>query len=705
MDPRWWLIILLVAVGLGMIIFVHELGHFTVAKLCGVKCEKFYLGFDIAGWKLCRFRWGETEYGIGVLPLGGYVKMLGQEDNPARLKEEIERAKAVQSLGPSASGDSADPNKMPGDQPVDLAAAEAALYDPRSYLAQSVPKRMAIISAGVIMNLAFAFATAVVAYLIGVNEFPCEVGPLQAGYPAWQADLRMGDRMIEINGKPTYRFQDLRTRIPLSDKNTGAAMRIERPGLAEPIELTIHPSRKNLLPVIGVVNARSTTLLKSAGWLKGDRIQPCMPGSPAASAEPGFELGDKIVKVDGTAVETESQLREALSARRAKPIEVTVERAVDDGKATKRLTIEVAPSPMWRLGLVMEMGPIVAVQEGSPAAHAGLQSDDVLVAIDGKSVDDPMTLPNRLWAQVNNAVADGEPAPTVTVTVRREDKTLDVPVTLRQTDAYETPFFPNSPVSVPSLGVAYQVSSTVAAVLPDSPAATAGIAPGDVLEEATLLPPDEAAMGREGLEPGDVNEVTADFSEHAYDWPRFFDAIQHWLPGSKVKLAFKGDKTVELTPVEVSDWFNPDRGFVTQPLEFTLTAKSLGEAMKLGGAETLEQATLVLRLLRRLSGGQISAKVIGGPITIAKVAADAAGKGISAFLIFLTMISATLAVINFLPIPVLDGGHFVFLLYEGIRGKPADERVQLILSYVGLFLILTLMVWAIGLDIGLISRN
>ena len=82
-----------VLVGLGFVIFVHELGHFLVAKLCGVKCEKFYLGFDIGGLKLCKFRYGETEYGIGILPLGGYVKMLGQEDNPARIREEMERAK------------------------------------------------------------------------------------------------------------------------------------------------------------------------------------------------------------------------------------------------------------------------------------------------------------------------------------------------------------------------------------------------------------------------------------------------------------------------------------------------------------------------------------------------------------------------------------------------------------------------------------
>jgi len=87
------LAVLLVFVALGMVIFVHELGHFLVAKLCGVKVEKFYLGFDIFGWRVLRFRFGQTEYGVGILPLGGYVKMLGQEDNPARLREEIERAR------------------------------------------------------------------------------------------------------------------------------------------------------------------------------------------------------------------------------------------------------------------------------------------------------------------------------------------------------------------------------------------------------------------------------------------------------------------------------------------------------------------------------------------------------------------------------------------------------------------------------------
>ncbi|MCX7427111.1 MAG: site-2 protease family protein, partial [Planctomycetia bacterium] len=195
LDIGFWILVLEVAVGLGMVIFVHELGHFVVAKLCGVKCEKFYLGFDIAGWKICKFRWGETEYGIGVLPLGGYVKMLGQEDNPARLKEELERAKAAKAAGGT---DSTSPAEAGGkgksaEPPIDIEAAEQALYDPRSYLAQSVPKRMAIISAGVIMNVIFAFIMASIAYAIGVKETPCIVRNVVPGGAAWLAGLEPGD--------------------------------------------------------------------------------------------------------------------------------------------------------------------------------------------------------------------------------------------------------------------------------------------------------------------------------------------------------------------------------------------------------------------------------------------------------------------------------------------------------------------------------
>jgi regulator of sigma E protease len=119
----------------------------------------------------------------------------------------------------------------------------------------------------------------------------------------------------------------------------------------------------------------------------------------------------------------------------------------------------------------------------------------------------------------------------------------------------------------------------------------------------------------------------------------------------------------------------------------------------------MENLSLVYRFLHKLTSNQISPRLLGGPIEIAKQAGRHAQEGFSRLLLFLTMLSANLAVVNFLPIPVLDGGHMVFLAYELVRGKPPSEGVVAVLSYLGLALILTLMLFVFGLDLGLIPRR
>ena len=97
--------------------------------------------------------------------------------------------------------------------------------------------------------------------------------------------------------------------------------------------------------------------------------------------------------------------------------------------------------------------------------------------------------------------------------------------------------------------------------------------------------------------------------------------------------------------------------------------------------------------------------MLGGPGTIAAAAGDSASEGMSSLLIFLTMLSANLAVINFLPIPLLDGGHMVFLAYEGLRGRPANEKFVVALHTVGFVFIISLMLFVIGLDIAIDSAD
>src|SRR6476646_20139 len=195
-------IILQVAAGLGAVIFVHELGHFLVALACGVKVEKFMIGFDIGGYKIS-WRRGETVYGIGILPLGGYVKMLGQDDDPAHIKEQMQKSQV------DVHNANAKPIKGPD--------GETYYVDRRSYLAKSVPQRMAIISAGVIMNVIFAVIFATIAYGMGVPYIPAIVSEVVPGAPAWQAGLEPGDEIVQLGDRKDPTFMQLMGGITLGD--------------------------------------------------------------------------------------------------------------------------------------------------------------------------------------------------------------------------------------------------------------------------------------------------------------------------------------------------------------------------------------------------------------------------------------------------------------------------------------------------------
>jgi len=165
-----------------------------------------------------------------------------------------------------------------------------------------------------------------------------------------------------------------------------------------------------------------------------------------------------------------------------------------------------------------------------------------------------------------------------------------------------------------------------------------------------------------------------------------------------------GQRDVALEPAVVPGEFLVDRGLIFEQVFKTERANTVGAALSRGLSTALEDLSMVYRFLQKLWSRQISARLLGGPMAILQQAGGAAEEGFSTLLLFLTMLSANLAVVNFLPIPVLDGGHMVFLIYEWVTGRPPSERVVIFLSYLGLALILTLMFWVFGLDLGLVSR-
>ena len=677
-QPASWGVILQVAGGLGFVIFVHELGHFLVAKACGVKCEKFFLGFDIGGLKLASFKWGETEYGIGALPLGGYVKMLGQDDNPAAAAAEAQRARAEGGHAAQVLGS--------GDLPPEPTSDPHPAWDPRSYPAQSVPKRMAIISAGVIMNVIFAVLMASLAYGLGVKELTCAVSSVRTGGAAWRAGMRTGDEITAIAGRQDPIFSDLRHGVTVGDVAKGIDFTVYRPADQTSRTLLLKPDTDLGAPTIGVTSPFSLTLPAD--------ISAGLPGA-AARAEPPLVGGDTIRSVDGVTVETYAELISELSRKRDQPVTLSVERK-PAGKAgaaaAEMLAVVLPPQPRRTTGMIMTAGPVKAVQEGSPAAVAEIQPGDRILAIDGEPAGDPLSLDDRLALLAGTTVRltlahDGEADREVTVVPRevtwRDDETTGLAC----------------PQSIPTLGLALVVDAVVAEVTADSPAAAAGIRPGDQIEEAKFI---ESEADDEPAQDG------IPLADEA-NWPAVAAMLQR-LP-EEVRLQVRitpaegESRDLTLTPGLAENSFVIDRGLVFEPVYRMVKAGSIAGAVRRGVRKAGEDLSLVYSFLGKLTSNAISPRLLGGPIEIAKQAGKSAEEGFGRLLLFLTMLSANLAVVNFLPIPVLDGGHMVFLLYELVRGKPPSENVVAGLSYLGLALILTLMMFVFGLDLGLIPRR
>ena len=688
-NPENWWAMAQVGIGLGLVIFVHELGHFLVAKACGVKCEKFYVGFDFFDIKigdmvliprsLLKWQWGETEYGIGIVPLGGYVKMLGQDDNPGNIEEEIRR-----SQGEDSEGDQAD----------SLGVLDRDKMDPRSFLAKSVPQRMAIISAGVIFNLISAIFFAAIAFKAGVDYEPPIVGDVTPGGPAWEANLygasvtKIGDSDVE----GYYQFVDLAQEVALSGESQPIAIEYTAPNSTEVQSASVTP-RFGLNPgidlaLIGVGRATLPTITGEDNML--------IKGNPAAEAQPPFEKNDRIVKVGEEEIANIFDLKKALVNHFDKPLEFVVERGTEDG-AVQNVTISVGANKMRGTGLVMELGPITSLQQDSPAAEAGIKPGDVIVKIDGSDPGDLYTIEQRmtLIARGDSAADNPEEGTTgsVALVVEREGEEVQVLVQPR-VPAFFANMYPGQPVAINSLGIAVDSTRIVKS------STIEGIQPGDEITYFEYLLKNET--NRALFKEREVPLTSLDLVEEKTKWSTIQQSIQQFPAGFAFKV--KANRESEVIEAEgitaaMDNSFLHTRGVMLTMMKENYQSPTWQDAFKLGAVQTWWDAKRVFLFLSKLVQGKISPKNLGGPGMIAAVATNEATGGTSRLLLFLTLLSANLAIVNFLPIPVLDGGHMVFLAWEGLFRQPPNEKIQILLTWAGLFMILGLMLYVILLDI------
>jgi regulator of sigma E protease len=700
------LAIVALVVGFGFVIFWHELGHFLAAKWVGIKVEQFAVGMGhalVSFRKGIGVRWGntreeyeervrnhlakklgkatseefterefndgaaelglgETEYRISWIPVGGYVKMLGQDDTKANSDVE----------------------------------------DPRAFNKKSIPKRMIVVSAGVLMNILLAGILFMILFMWGFRAPASVVGTVLANSPAQAGGLEPGDTILDFDGTPMHDFTKVKLNTALAATDRPTIVHVRRANGTQ-AELKITPIKpegtSKAFLAMGITPAMSLTGVKETDW-------------PPPSESPDLEYpemrlvrpGDTITKVNGQDVQPSTtftpgnpgdyyKLIDAAQDSHGKPVELTIKRKdgkIETAAVQPHFQSGFGPDDFNIAGMLPRMRVMSIASAKSPVFNK-FKPDDVVKSIEVRNGSTTASQPGDLATDVSvpgfiKTVGEaGAKDRALDFVVMRDGKPVairDVKANLKVGKDRDG----NDRFGVGVAPVYEEQRPVVAAVAKDSPAAkVAGGLPAGALITAV--------DGRAVRTWFDVRDALSDAGDHKLT---LVEKPEDGPAGKPI------ERTISLAKADAEAVANIRLAINPLALSEEIVVRQTGNpltAMTWGVAETRDLILQFYVTLQRMFGGSISATNLMGPVGIFKAGADFAFRGADWLLWFLAMISANLAVVNFLPIPIVDGGLFLFLIIEKVRGRPLSRRAQEIAQYAGLVLILSVFVMVTYNDI------
>jgi len=290
----WWALVLI-----GIMILIHELGHYWAARLFDVKVEAFSFGF---GPRLFGFRRGETDFRFSAILFGGYVKMVGEQ---------------------------------PGDENAS---------DPRSFLSKPRWQRLVIAFAGPAMNIILAVAILAGLFMVRFPKLPStpspEIGYIVPDSAAAKAGIQEGDRIVQIDDKVNPTWEDVAIK-EVSNANRPLSVWVERDG------------QRKLITVTPILDPK--TGVGFAGWGERNEIQIAgiIPDQPAAKA--GLQPGDTIVSVNGQPIRSTPKVHDIVSSSSGNPVSLVYSRNGQTGTVTIKPALSKADgTEKWMIGVSVE---------------------------------------------------------------------------------------------------------------------------------------------------------------------------------------------------------------------------------------------------------------------------------------------------------------------------------------------------------------
>lgn len=638
--------IFLAMMGFSAVVFIHECGHFFVAKASNIKVEVFSIFlppilFGIrrteAGWRvrilpkyfpkegdedgdgMLSFTFGkagkagETEYRLGLIPLAGYVKMLGQED-----------------IG-----------------------ADKQCDDSRSFGNKSVKVRMAVIAAGVIFNVIAAIGIMSGVYLYGINRMPAVVGGVRAGTPAERAGLRAGDEIIEIGGKDgRLDFSDIMVAAALSDVNEPVAIKVRHEdGMVEDYEIVAEQMMGMPVRLFGIEPPMSLTIAKVAAADANELF-----------AKTGLKAGDRVISVNGREVKTYWALEELLEGSFVPSVTVVAERLKESGEV-ELVESQIGMELLHAAGKVEEESDLGHIYSMVPRLRITVVDNPAKPIRAGDIIIKVGNIENPTYKELRD------------VTEAHEDKEMAMKVLRTGEDGVDREIpvvvVPKRPAGLDKvmigIGVVLDAEHAVVAKTIQTEGAPEQL---DIPRGALITAIDGVRVSNfydciKELKNNDGHHVTIEY-----------------VVGEQVKGGVGVDVNMSEGSITVNRVLAESIPFAS--LEREYKAKGIFNAIAMGSQKSVEFIIQTYVTLKGLFAGNIGMDAMSGPVGIATMTYKAVEYSFVSFLYLLAFISANLAVINFLPIPVVDGGVFVLLIVEKIKGSPVSVRIQEIITYAGL---------------------